>query len=411
MNFECHGVSGVSRLISVNLQELATNIITDWMPGTPNTLANGFMNLLSEILEQRTIGSDKLWTAAQRVAGFEKQWKQVTSWILGVAFSKKVFQMEGYAWWAPVSAFKRHSSILFNNWQNNIPFTNCSIKKPNPPISKLMPDYVLVQANQGGSGYYISFAESKGCQFSLEYRTNPPMAWRDQSRNAEFYCNNIQYKAKQNLIVATRLNPKASKPKTRRLYVRVWNSNDPKDIVPIDVFRDILYIHYFGLCERIGLKANAQLLRIANEPKSVSVEYGTSKMIKKQGDKVDEEDLSYPVSYDIIDVPLKVIDEKEYENIIEQAKKEIKHYGDIKPAIPISIAVEGSRFLLGERTIRIGMSDYAIKVIKWLQSKDVLYDDKFFQLFNEHHKVLSSNIKESDKIFVRADGVISIFED
>src|SRR5690349_8862847 len=90
---------------TVSLLQLATNVITDWMPGVPNSLAAGFSELLGEMLKAETIDIDELWTVHQRMSGYEKQWKQVTSWILGVAFARKVTEDLGYPWWAPVSAF------------------------------------------------------------------------------------------------------------------------------------------------------------------------------------------------------------------------------------------------------------------------------------------------------------------
>ncbi|MBU4274075.1 MAG: hypothetical protein L6406_10600, partial [Desulfobacterales bacterium] len=106
MHFDYHGItSSRSRPIPASILELATNIITDWMPGTPNSLARGFVDLLSTIIDTVRINGNDQWTLRPRVAQFEKQWKQVTSWILGVAFCKRIIAMEGYPWIAPVSAF------------------------------------------------------------------------------------------------------------------------------------------------------------------------------------------------------------------------------------------------------------------------------------------------------------------
>ena len=79
-----------------SLLQLATNVVTDWMPGVPNSLALAFSDLLGEMLKVESVEGDELWIVAPRMTGFEKQWKLVTSWILGVAFCRKVIEDLGY---------------------------------------------------------------------------------------------------------------------------------------------------------------------------------------------------------------------------------------------------------------------------------------------------------------------------
>lgn len=103
--------STTSNRPSVTLLQLATNMVTDWMPGVPNSLAAGFSELLGGTLKAEKIDIHDLWTVQERMTGYEKQWKQVTSWILGVAFARKVIDYFGYPWWAPVSAFSGKQRI------------------------------------------------------------------------------------------------------------------------------------------------------------------------------------------------------------------------------------------------------------------------------------------------------------
>ena len=125
-----------------------------------------------------------------------------------------------------------------------------------------MPDYILARTNPAG-GNEISFAESKGTNVCLENMNSPPQSWMNQARNAEFYFRRIQYTASQQMLVATRVNPKATRPATRRVYVRAWNSKNKDNQVPIDAIIEIMFMHYFGVCERIGMDANAKLLALS----------------------------------------------------------------------------------------------------------------------------------------------------
>ncbi len=58
-----------------SLLQLATNVVTDWMPGVPNSLALAFSDLLGEMLKVESLDGDDLWIVAPRMTGFEKQWK------------------------------------------------------------------------------------------------------------------------------------------------------------------------------------------------------------------------------------------------------------------------------------------------------------------------------------------------
>ena len=171
MHFDYHAInSSTSRAIPITILELASNIITDWMPGTPNSLSRGFVDLLSMMIESRRINGIDQWVLKPDVAQFEKQWKQVTSWILGIAFCKKVIEMEGYTWLAPVSAFtsqQRRSQSQVPYWTSNLPLMNSRITHPIPRRPRLMPDYVLARSAFRQKGVKslidLSYSESNIC--------------------------------------------------------------------------------------------------------------------------------------------------------------------------------------------------------------------------------------------------------
>jgi len=393
MNFHYHDIlSNSYRSVGSSLLELATNIVTDWMPGTPNSMARGFVDLLDNILELEWIGLERLWTLNPRVAYYEKQWKQFTSWILGVAFCRKVIEMEGYRWWAPVSAFINPSTIrlaLIPNWQQNLPAARCYIKKPIPPLSNLMPDYIIVREN-ANQLYEISFVESKGSRQSLESPNITPNAWKYQSRNAEFYFNNTLYPTTQNLVVATRVNPFAKRALTRRVYVRAWNSSKPEKHVPFEAIREVLSFHYIGICKRIGLRANANLLAMAAFLKDHPFYFDQDK------------------SNELKDEYLKTKGEAEAE-IIRDKTKWLPHQS-------IFFEPKRSIFIVGRQNIRIGLSIYAKNLINWLQNLEAENDAKIIRHFEQGIDSLLKQTKElkakeSTEIVVRKDGLISEFID
>jgi hypothetical protein len=80
----------------ISLNKLALNVITDWIPGVPNSVARGFADLLSNVIESEKHNNS--WTVQYSVTEFEKQWKQITSWLLAVAFCSRVAELEGYRW-------------------------------------------------------------------------------------------------------------------------------------------------------------------------------------------------------------------------------------------------------------------------------------------------------------------------
>lgn len=200
------------------------------------------------------------------VDGFEKQWKQTTSWMIGVAFCHFVAELEGYCWWAPVSAFttaKRKKFVAIDYWTKFLLVAECLVQQPTPALSNLYPDYVLARTKKSSSmKAEISFAESKGDKRAIKNLTTPHRVWSNQSKNAEFIYNGTPIIAAQHLLVATRVNPGAEKPKTRKIQVRAWNSRAVETNVTKSAFRAVLAAHYIGVCKRLDLNMNTELIAL-----------------------------------------------------------------------------------------------------------------------------------------------------
>jgi hypothetical protein len=387
MNFDYHGIGSTgSRRIPVQAIELATNIITDWMPGAPNSLSRGFVDLLDNVVASHFIDGNHYWTLQPTAAHFEKQWKQVISWILGVAFCKKVVDIEGYTWIAPLSAFSSQNTYLLSRWAPIIPFVNSTIK-PDPSISAtLMPDYVLARAGSGNPPLEISFAESKATKNCLENCSMPPDSWINQARNARFYFRNKVIPATQKMLIATRVNPKARKAKTRRVYVRCWNSKKESLGVSIEGFRDILLLHYFGVCERLGMTANAKLLALRSYRNVDMDQKGQMVFLKN--------------------------DPQEYEKgILDDAREEIDiHSTNRLHDFPVSIARNRADFQIGHRLVRVGLSQPGMDVVRWLQKgENIAGLEQIVEQLQNGFSDINPNLENAKDIFIRRDGVFAEF--
>lgn len=384
-------------LANVSLLQLATNIITDWMPGTPDTLATGFADLLSQLL---VIPPNSIWEVNRNMASFEKQWKQVSSWILGIGFCRTIIERQGYPWWAPVSAFTSPPNPLTINANNGFltsiyyfapplpgtPFpsftssyflTHCHITKPTPPLSTLLPDYVIARVNNNNCE--ISFAESKGTKNYLP-SLNQPLDWINQSRNAEFFFRNSQLPITQYLLIATRINPNAIRSLTRQIYVRAWNSYKLQASINFDVILDIISLNYIGVCQRIGLESLATWIIYANN-------------IRKNAVKP-EKDIR-----DNLEISLEDI----FENSIHQ---KVEHLDNET----IIFSKDRGYFHIGKHTlIRIGLSITTCNLIKELLFIDNV--EQFLEIYNKFNKriiELQSLVGHSSNFSVRLDGTVSL---
>lgn len=349
--------------------QLATNVVTDWMPGVPTSLASGFSELLGEMLKAETIGTDDLWTVQKRMSGYEKQWKQVTSWILGVAFARKVIEDLGYPWWAPVSAFSgKRRTTHTPDWTFDLPPSQCRVERNNS--SKLFPDYILARTKPTALGYEISFAESKGRTDSLETRTVPPSDWKLQSTNARFIFGTTPQAITQYLLIATRIYPAGKRQRTRRILVRTWNDGVPDAEVTLAVFRDLLIAHYFGVCERCGLTANSQLLALRNFSPTEPDE-----RIRKR--------------LELVKVRLKGTASQELRR--EQIGATSVYFGPESPT-----------FKVGKMTIRVGLAEPAIKLLHLLQYPEAGVLDNLLHTFGSQIAATAESLSSAEGVFVRA---------
>ena len=394
MNFEYQSVGNTREAIRrVPLLRLATNIFTDWMPGVPNSLTRGFVDLLGNVIKAESVlrMNRDGWVVQETVAGFEKQWKQMTSWMLGVAFCRFVAELEGYRWWAPVSAFtvaKHKTKVATDYWTKYLRVADCRVQAPTPALSNLYPDYVLARRRKSSLLPEISFAESKGHKRAIKNLTVPPGDWSSQSRNAEFIYNNVPMTAAQHLLVATRVNPGAKNPKTRKIQVRAWNSRNPDNRSTESAFRAILAAHYIGVCERLDLTGNAELIALNclldaletnNEDLFRSPQYAAEMR-----------------NFDLL--------RGRREELFGAAREELQIRGTNTNFI-VYYNPNRSTFIVGDRAMQTGLSQFAMDLIGWLQGRtDATLPEASEIAIDNREETIT---REEPDFDLRGDGVFS----
>jgi len=243
--------------------ELATDIALDWMPTRPASSASGVVDLLAEVIQEENVDGVDYWLAHPAVAGFERQWRGVTSFMMGVPFCIKVLRAMGYTWWAPVSCFRHNlaTNKPFYWWSPFFPLSQCQVEHVSPPLSPLYPDYIAARADPAG-GYRIAFFEAKGTTRAL-HAAPCPINWHNQARSAELKHRGNTIATSQHVVVATRLDPDRVRSRTRKIQVRAWNNHDPELKAPFDVIAEVVRLHYLGVCLRLGMKRTARALALA----------------------------------------------------------------------------------------------------------------------------------------------------
>jgi hypothetical protein len=388
MNFEFVDIGTISPIpVPASVEELAANVITDWMPGAPNDLARGFGELLSNILESVGPPGNQRWAVKAETACYEKQWRQATSWILGVALCRKVIEQAGYQWWAPVSAFApagRRSPWpwgLYWNTPGLVP-GDCVVRRLNP--KQFLPDYVVARLNSLSGTGQIAFVESKGCKDSLASSPRALPCWRQQAGNGEFICQGIVVPPAQQMVVATRVNPGASRTRTRHLYVRAWNTADLERSSDEKILQEIAAAHYFGVCHRLGMRANAMLLwKAALQRSDVSAaDRRFMRILEAPWDR-----LASDAAQEVVRVTIRI---------------EAEERGFMVSGIGHGL------FALGESKVQLGLSEPAFDLIRSLQQSKPheASPHGFLATFVSVNEKLRDDLKNRQTLLILSDGLV-----
>lgn len=390
---------------TVSLPKLALNIITDWMPGVPNSITRGFSDLLANVVETMGTTNGDYWVIKSSVKGFEKQWKQTTSWQLGVAFTRRIIEIENYRFWAPVSAF----SSATNNYSSAHPYwlkylkrADCYVKRKNTYLSKLLPDYIVARRNKTKRIWEVSFVESKGRDRDYINAAFPHSSWNWQSKNAEFYYKNNLYPATQNLLIATRINSRAAYQENHSINVRAWNAFEPNTEISLRALTPIIAMHYFGVCQRLGLEKNAELIAINNlliENDSTFIH-----LIEQPNGKWRNRYFISQLESEQSELrQLKETIAREADEEITPFKLDSIRFKDFNIVPVLYHNPERSLFSLGRRNLIIGLTQTGLEVVKALQGSNDNFDFDEFDFLDDFLR----DRKDLDHdLSIRNDGVI-----
>ena len=257
--------SNTETTLGLTLGEISGYLAEDWMPSFPASVSSAFMGWPTYLIEKyKDVFQSQLLdylTLREGVVETERQWKGFLSWMLGVAGTRHIIKKEGYRWIAPASAFYPNLTYPVNlsNWNPLFPPSIVTATLPTNPKSRLRPDYLAIRMNN--RKYEWAVVESKGISRSLTNMRSCPTNWYNQVRNIDVKVNGVSQNIPRNIVVATRSNPNAKLPRTRRLQIRAWNSGDrPEQGLPPIATADVVAADLFGVFKNLGLFENARAL-------------------------------------------------------------------------------------------------------------------------------------------------------
>lgn len=262
------GASTPSNL-PMTTSDVSGQLAVDWVPSLPASVSSSFVGWPPYLIQLVNIDGSDFLALGGEAGRTERQWKGVLSWMLGVAGARHLLESEGYRWVAPLSAFYRNAagSVDLTGWNDSFPPSSIVADRAPGSLSRLRPDYIALRpiGPEGDDHYDWAVAEAKGTSRSLSNLPSCPSEWFSQSRNVKLEHNGTPLTIQRHLVVATRVNPKASRPESRLIQLRAWNSQDDpaRTALPIGAAVDVASAHLFGLFRTLRLRENARALALS----------------------------------------------------------------------------------------------------------------------------------------------------
>lgn len=257
-----------SQVLKITQGDISRHLLTDWMPMRPSGVSAAVFGWPQEILESHPFnGSPQYtgWMMAAAAAGMERQWKGVVSWMLGVAGTRHVLEVEKYRWVAPLSAFYPNA-VAGVHTPPGMPSSfapGCiTIDAATKGVkNNLRPDYIAIRPQNNTFDWAI--VESKGTRDALSGRHACPAHWYKQAKNAVVtdVKSGQVLPTPRNIVVATRIEPNAKTPRGRRVQIRAWNSADPPARgLPAAAVTEVVGAHLFGLFKNLHMGEVAEAI-------------------------------------------------------------------------------------------------------------------------------------------------------
>lgn len=265
------GASTASTL-SMTYGKICSHLQADWVPSLPATVSSSFVGWPPYLIESVHFNGFHSLALRAEAGRSERRWKGVLSWMLGVAGTRQILEREGYRWIAPLSAFYPDAAqtVDLSDWHVSFPHSSVTADRLPNNHSRLRPDYVALRPlghKKGDGPVEWAVVESKGTQWCLTNMQTCPPDWYNQARNVLVKVNGSPISIPRHLVVATRVNPNATRLRTRRIQVRVWNSKDEAaySALPEGAAADIAAAHLFGFFRNLHLRENARALALSVE--------------------------------------------------------------------------------------------------------------------------------------------------
>ena len=239
--------------LQLTAAEIGTLLAEDWVPSVSAATSATFFGWAPHLIHGATVQGKQYLSLDRRLGRAERQWKQMLSWLLGVAGARRVMQDENYQWIAPLSAFyPAATKVDIPKWHGDfLPGMLVATKNPSS-TRKLRPDYVALRKLQDGT-FDWALVEAKGTTKRLSGMQKCSTEWYEQAQNARILHRGSEVTVSRHIVVATRCNPDAERETSRRLEIRAWNSALPPSPPPLEAVVEVVAAHLFGVCLNLQL--------------------------------------------------------------------------------------------------------------------------------------------------------------
>lgn len=286
-----------SAMLPMTTSDISSHLLSDWVPSLPATVGSSFIGWPPFLIEVASFNGNDILALREETRRVERQWKSVLSWMLGVAGTRHVLASEGYRWIAPLSAF--YPGVLqpldLAAWHPLFPCSTITVDRRPGTRCRLRPDYLALRSTAAFGQYEWAVVEAKGTQACLTNTHTCPRAWASQVRSVAVAVNGLRRVVPRRLVVATRVNPNAARPSTRRIQVRAWNHKDESEEsrLPSEATVDIAAAHLFGLFRGLRLRDNALAMAVAvqarTEARGRSISDSTRAVVTRVSERAEAE--------------------------------------------------------------------------------------------------------------------------
>lgn len=265
-----------SSALPLDINDVSTHLVEDWLPSLPVNIRHSLLSWPSFLLTEIPLEAYSVLALSELAGRSERQWKGFLSWMLGVAGTRHVLRREGYRWIAPLSAFypDARTPVDLSEWPSSASPGSLLAYSSEDSGTRLRPDYIAIKFSAEGTdaatvpGEQLrkaqwAVAESKGTHKAVKQAATCPASWKRQVKNVSLYFGDEQFEPHRHIVIATRVNPNAKSPKTRRIQIRAWNSDERREAPSSSAVAQVVTAALYGLTKNLGLEHSATALALS----------------------------------------------------------------------------------------------------------------------------------------------------